>query len=62
VAGSTPFKWRHFTIGHHPAVCTLVSALPAQLPQSRRDDAGAGAYGRPYDDMNPVGELIRKKL
>ncbi len=47
-----PFKCRHARIRPHSAVRALVSALCAQLPRSRRDDAGTGTACGPHHDLS----------
>ena len=38
-----PIQVASFPIGHHPAVCQVVLAVPPQLPQLVRNDAGTGS-------------------
>jgi len=38
-----PIQMASLPIRHYPAVCQVVLALPTQLPQLRRNDAGEGS-------------------
>ncbi len=44
-------------IRHHPAVCTVVSALSALVSQSGGDDDGEGTDGGPFDGV-PLGAFL----
>jgi hypothetical protein len=56
----SPFKWRHFETGIILAERALVLMLCADLPYSRRDDAGRGtACGLHYPFL--VGPTLRTR-
>ncbi len=46
-----PFQVASFPIGHHSAVCPVVPALSAQLPQPGRDDVRAGSDGGSFNGI-----------
>ena len=52
-----PVQVASFPIRDHSLVCPVVPAVPTQLPQLGRDDAGEGTNGRPYDGVS-VGPSI----
>ena len=56
-----PLQVASLPIRHHPAVCAVVSTLPALVPQPGGDDVGTGTHGGPFDGV-PLGELLHLLL
>lgn len=48
---ASPIQVASFPIGHHLAMRQVVLAVPPQLPQPRKDDAGTGTHGGSYNGV-----------